>query len=248
MRQGSDLAPMLARSAPSPRRSLDASSQSRNSHYKVAKESRVSAQTAPGGVGPLRTRPAPSRSASAAGRRSRSARAAARFRARAARRRAGSSPMARSQRPAGARGRSCRGSGGCARSRRWAGIRRSSSCWRSRTPPGSCSIVVTATVEPVAKTVMIPRSTPDVATTRATPSVMSTMSPFPCVSRRSIPPWTAIRSPPRSNHLDPREPPLAELQDFAVENRWIHVERAVGHLHPVEPDAALGQASPRLGG
>jgi hypothetical protein len=49
-------------------------------------------------------------------------------------------------------------------------------------------MVVTATVEPVAKTFTMPRSTSEVETTLCTPRVRSMISPFPGVSIRRSPP------------------------------------------------------------
>src|SRR5207248_2452844 len=57
--------------------------------------------------------------------------------------------------------------------------------FRSWIPPGSCSIVVIAAVEPGTNTEATPRSTPACCTTAATRWVMSTASPWPCVESRS---------------------------------------------------------------
>ena len=171
---------------------------------------------------------------------------------RAAVERPGSSPRVRSSRRAGGRGRWCRGCGGCARSRPRGGISRSSSAWRSWTPPGSYSIVVMATVDPVANTVTTPRSTPAVGTTLSTPGVMSTMCPFPGVSIRSRPPWTVIGDPASSSP--------------GVSATWTRARsgacRAGGPCRrprppagrapradrlAVEPDSALGEGAPGLG-
>src|ERR1700758_5156946 len=120
---------------------------------------------------------------------------------------------------------------------------RSSSAWRSLTPPGSYSIVVTATVAPTANTVTRPRSTELAATIRSTPSVRSTMCPWPGVWSRSMPPHTPMPLP----DLDPGEAPLAELQDAPVELGGGQVERPGGHGLAVDPHPALGQAAPSLG-
>src|ERR1700733_5213775 len=132
---------------------------------------------------------------------------------------------------------------------------RSSSRWRSLTPPGSYSIVVTATVAPTANTVTSPRSAPTVETIRETPSVMSTTSPSPAVCRRSIPPETVIApDPDRSSRpgqtgrpdLDPGEPPLAELDDPSVQLSLGEVEHPARHEDAVELHRALGDAAARL--
>src|SRR6185437_2871053 len=123
---------------------------------------------------------------------------------------------------------------------------RSSSRWRSETPPGSYSMVVTPTVAPIANTQARPRSTPLVATMRATPSVRSTMWPLPGVCTRSIPPPTAIA--PLLRNLHAREAALAHLQHAAVEILSGHVQDAARNRLPVEPDRALGQAPARLRG
>src|SRR6185312_5567745 len=125
-------------------------------------------------------------------------------------------------------------------------MRRSNSRWRSETPPGSYSIVVTPTVAPIANTVTSPRSTPLVATIRATPSVRSTMWPLPGVCRRSIPPPAAIA--PLLRDLHAREAALAHLQHAAVEILCGHVQDVARHRLAVEPDRALGQAPARLRG
>src|SRR4051795_3708463 len=105
-------------------------------------------------------------------------------------------------------------------------------------PPGSCSIVVTATVAPTANTTATPSDTSDRRTIDRTPSVRSTIAPLPGVLSRSRPPWTAIASGP---HAQPAELPLADLQDRAVEPVGLEVERVGGHRLAIEPDAALGQ-------
>src|SRR5438128_3107904 len=62
---------------------------------------------------------------------------------------------------------------------------RSSAARRSWMPPGSCSMVVIAAVEPGTKTDATPWSAPDACTACATRWVMSTASPSPWVDNRN---------------------------------------------------------------
>src|SRR4051794_11757784 len=125
----------------------------------------------------------------------------------------------------------------------WAGISRSSSACRSATPPGSYSIVVTATVEPTANTTATPVSTPERPTIDRTPSVRSTIAPLPGVLSRSSPACTAIASGPDP---EPPELALAALEHRAVQAVGVEVEPVGRQRLAVQLDAALGEPAPHV--
>src|SRR4051812_46000571 len=113
---------------------------------------------------------------------------------------------------------------------------RSSSACRSATPPGSCSIVVTATVAPTANTTATPSETSERRTIVRSPSVRSRIAPFPGVLSRRSPLWTAIASGPDPQ---PAELTLADLQHGPVEPVRLEVERVGREGLAVEFHAAL---------
>ena len=182
---------------------------------------------------------------SAGGRRSRGARSAARFRAPAGRRPRGSSPTARS------RGAQVRVGVGVVVAPvvlvvASAGISRSSSARRSATPPGSYSIVVTATVEPTANT-----SPGRARTSRGA----STLDPCGDIDDLPVPrgpqPHSAAVDRHRviPSHPHAGEPALAELQDAGRRARR-PADRASPSPtgSPSTRTAPLGEAPPRLRG
>ena len=85
------------------------------------------------------------------------------------------------------------------------------------------------------------------------------MWPLPSVWSRSEPPWTVTRAAeaahsggsrsfPRLDDPRPGEPPLAQLEHLALNLLCGQVESAVSDSRPVQPDCALSQAAPGLGG
>ena len=118
------------------------------------------------------------------------------------------------------------------------------------TPPGSYSIVVIATVEPVANTVTTPRSTLGGCDHAADPSGEVDDVPVARgVSSRSWPPWTATvsrrASRPAFTRANRRFPSWITLPSSASASRSSDPS---AHGLAVEPHPALGERAPRLGG